>query len=62
MEGKVLEVAVSDIAIKSLEQIYEYGIETFSLTSATIYLEELITKIEELSINYLLSRVSLFAD
>jgi plasmid stabilization system protein ParE len=54
MEGEILEVAFSDQALKSLHQIYEYGIETFSLTSATVYLDELVEKIESLSENYLL--------
>ena len=54
MEGQVLEVVISDMALLSLEQIYEYGIETFAYTAATVFIEELILQIEQLSVNYLL--------
>ena len=54
MEGKILEVVFSGMAFKSLEQIHEYGIETFSLKSATVFLDELICEIESLNINYLI--------
>ena len=54
MEGQILEVVVSDMALTSLEQIYDYGIETFSYTAATVFIEELILLIEQLSTNYLL--------
>ena len=40
------------MALKSLEDIYEYGIETFAYTAATVFIEELIDIIEELSQNY----------
>ena len=49
MEGQILEVAISQLALKSLEKIYEYGIETFAFTAATFFIEELISRIEELS-------------
>jgi toxin ParE1/3/4 len=48
MEGQILEVVISDMALKSLEQIYEYGIETFAYTAATVI------RIEDLSEKYLL--------
>jgi len=54
MESQVLEVVISDMALISLEQVYEYGIETFAFTAATVFIEELILLIEELSGNYLL--------
>lgn len=54
MESQTLEVAVSDMALKSLEQIYEYGIETFAYAAAMVFIEELIKLIEQLSENYLL--------
>ncbi|MDB5144762.1 MAG: hypothetical protein JWQ66_3475 [Mucilaginibacter sp.] len=54
MESQVLEVVVSDMALISLEQIYEYGIETFAYAAATVFIEELILQIEQLSVNYLL--------
>jgi plasmid stabilization system protein ParE len=54
MESKTLEVVVSDLALKSLEQIYEYGIETFAFNAATIFIEELTERIEQLSTEYLL--------
>ena len=54
MESHPLEVVISDLALISLEQVYEYGIETFAFTAATIFVEELISHIESLNINYLL--------
>ncbi|MEO6849081.1 MAG: type II toxin-antitoxin system RelE/ParE family toxin [Mucilaginibacter sp.] len=54
MEGQILEVVISDMALTSLEQVYEYGIETFAFTAATVFIEELILHIEQLSINYLI--------
>ena len=54
MEGQILEVVISDMALISLEQVYEYGIETFAYTAATVFIEELIFRIEQLSVNYLL--------
>jgi toxin ParE1/3/4 len=53
MEGQILEVAISEMALTSLEKVYEYGIETFALTAATIFIEELISRIEQLSTSYL---------
>ena len=41
MESQILEVVVSDMALTSLEQIYEYGIETFAYTAATVLLKNL---------------------
>lgn len=52
MEGQTLEVVISDMALKSLEHIYEYGIETFAFTAATVFIEDLIQHIEELSVYY----------
>jgi toxin ParE1/3/4 len=54
MEGQILEVVISDMALKSLEQIYEYGIETFAYTAATVFIEEFFIRIEDLSEKYLL--------
>ncbi len=54
MESQKLEVVISDMALISLEQVYEYGIETFAYTAATVFIDELIFRIEQLSINYLL--------
>lgn len=54
MEIQAREIAVSDMALQSLEQVYEYGIETFAYAAATVFIEELIRLIEELSENYLL--------
>jgi toxin ParE1/3/4 len=54
MESQIREVVISDVALISLEQIYEYGIETFAFTAATVFIEELILRIEQLSTNYLL--------
>lgn len=49
MEGQIREVVISDLALISLEKIYEYGIETFAFTAATVFIEELILRIEHLS-------------
>ncbi len=54
MESQIREVVISDMALISLEQIYEYGIETFAYTAATVFIEELTLHIEQLSANYLL--------
>jgi plasmid stabilization system protein ParE len=54
MEGQILQVVISDLALKSLEQIYDYGSETFSFAAATVFIEQLILLIENLSENYLL--------
>ncbi len=48
MEGQTHEVVISTLALKSLEQIYEYGIETFAITAATVFIDELIARIEHL--------------
>jgi len=53
MEGQILEVVISEVALDSLERVYEYGIETFAITAATIFIEELISRIESLSTNFL---------
>jgi plasmid stabilization system protein ParE len=53
MESQVLKVEISDKALQSPEKIYEYGIETFAFTAATIFIEELIQRIENLSSEYL---------
>lgn len=55
MESEIFEVAISETALISLEQIYEYGIETFAFAAATVFIEELILCIEQLSVNYLLN-------
>lgn len=54
MESQKLEVVISDLALISLEQVYEYGIEMFAYAAATVFIDELIFRIEQLSINYLL--------
>jgi toxin ParE1/3/4 len=54
MEGQILPVVISDQALISLEQIYLYGISTFAYTAATVFIEELIAKMESLSTGYLL--------
>ena len=53
MEGQILEVAISEVALDSLERVYEYGVETFAITAATVFIEELILRIEGLSASYL---------
>ena len=54
METQILKVVTSDEAIVSLEKIYEYGIETFAYTAATIFIDELLIRIENLSTSYLM--------
>lgn len=53
MEVKIRPVVVSDLAIESLESIYTYGLETFSYSSATVFIEELYDRINQLSSDYL---------
>jgi toxin ParE1/3/4 len=52
MEVEEREVVVSDLALRSLEDIYEYGIETFTINAANIFIEELFIKIVQLSMRY----------
>ncbi len=54
MEAKIREVVVSDNALQSLEQIYDYGVETFAFNAATLYIEELYNRIYQLSTEYLM--------
>ncbi len=54
MEVKVKEIVISDIALISLESIFIYGIETFSLASASVFIDEINLKIESLAKNYLI--------
>jgi plasmid stabilization system protein ParE len=54
VESQIRKVVISNIAIHSLEQIYEYGIETFAYNAATVFIEELYDRIDQLSTGYLL--------
>ncbi|HVS94109.1 MAG TPA: type II toxin-antitoxin system RelE/ParE family toxin [Mucilaginibacter sp.] len=54
MEGETLEVAISDLALHSLYHIYEYGVETFALNAANIFIDELYERIYALSDDYLI--------
>jgi plasmid stabilization system protein ParE len=53
MEVENRPVVISDLDIESLENIYAYGIETFSRSSATVFIEELYVQINLLSSEYL---------
>lgn len=53
MEIETRPVVISDLAIESLENIYLYGIETFSYSSATVFIDELYAQITDLSAKYL---------
>ena len=53
-ESKVREVVISEIALESLEQIYDYGIQTFAYTAATVFIEELYNRINQISTNFLI--------
>lgn len=53
MEGETFEVVISSLALNSLQQIYEYGVETFALNAANIFIDELYEHIYSLSENYL---------
>ena len=54
MEVEIKEVVISDIALISLENIFIYGMETFSLASASVFIDELNLKIQSLAKNYLI--------
>lgn len=60
MEVETKEVVISDIALISLENIFIYGMETFSLASASVFIDELNLKIKSLSKNYLIHPESRF--
>jgi plasmid stabilization system protein ParE len=60
MEVEIRPVVVSDLAIESLENIYTYGLETFSYASATLFIEELYLRINRLSSEYLLHPICRF--
>ncbi|MCF2490461.1 type II toxin-antitoxin system RelE/ParE family toxin [Dyadobacter sp. CY347] len=53
MEIEVREVVVSQEALLSLEEIFVYGIETFSYGSASVFVDEIQASIQGLSKNYL---------
>lgn len=53
MEIEIRPVVISDLAIESLETIYAYGLETFSYPSATVFIEGLYDRINQLSCEYL---------
>ena len=53
MEAEIREVVISGHALVSIEDIYSYGIETFSYASATVFVNELIVQINKLSNDYL---------
>ncbi len=53
MEGKTFEVVISELALQSLQQVYEYGVETFALSAANIFIDELYDRIYRLSTDYL---------
>lgn len=53
MEKEVREVVISEVAVKSLEHIYVYGIENFAYSAATVFLEELQSRIQLLSTDFL---------
>ncbi|MHA4741837.1 type II toxin-antitoxin system RelE/ParE family toxin [Dyadobacter sp. MSC1_007] len=60
MEIEIREVVISDLAIESLENIYSYGLETFSFSSATVFIEELYSRINSLSSDYHLHPICRF--
>ncbi|MGX5852308.1 type II toxin-antitoxin system RelE/ParE family toxin [Dyadobacter jiangsuensis] len=53
MEVEIRPVVISDLAIESLGNIYIYGLETFSYSSATVFVEELYVRLNQLSSEYL---------
>jgi toxin ParE1/3/4 len=53
VEVEIREVVISREALLSLEDIYTYGIETFSYGSASLFIDELYTRIQDLSKHYL---------
>ncbi|WP_439555603.1 type II toxin-antitoxin system RelE/ParE family toxin [Dyadobacter sp.] len=53
MEAEIREVKFSQQALSSLEHIYEYGCETFSPASSSVFIDELISKVKTLSTDFL---------
>ncbi len=53
MEVEIRPVVIGDLAVESLENIYAYGLETFSYSSATVFIEELYNRINQRSSEYL---------
>ncbi|WP_159469041.1 type II toxin-antitoxin system RelE/ParE family toxin [Dyadobacter sp. 3J3] len=53
MEDEILEVVISEQSLLSLEEIFIYGIETFSFASASTFLDELNLQIQSLCKEYL---------
>ncbi len=52
MEIEIRQVVISNIALTSLENIFQYGTETFSIASASVFIDEMNSKIQSLSNNY----------
>ncbi|WP_082489379.1 type II toxin-antitoxin system RelE/ParE family toxin [Dyadobacter sp. Leaf189] len=53
MEVEIREVVFSKVAHENLEELYVYGMETFSYSSATDFLDELYAEILKLSSSHL---------
>jgi len=53
VEGEIREVVISDLALRSLQHVYEYGVETFSVNAANVFIDELYDRIYQLSKDYL---------
>lgn len=60
MENEIRQVVISDIAIESLENIFLYGIETFSFNSATVFIEEIYNRIYQLTTDFFLHPICRF--
>lgn len=54
MEVEFKELVISDIALINLENIFIYGMGTFSLASASVFIDELSLKINSLTTSYLI--------
>ena len=52
MEKKIRKVVRSDEVVSDLADIYQYGLETFGVTTANIFLEEINHAIHGLSFQY----------
>jgi toxin ParE1/3/4 len=52
VESKALEVVISELALQSIQKIYEYGVETFAVNAANVFIDELFDHVDTLSTNY----------
>jgi plasmid stabilization system protein ParE len=54
MEKRTREVVYSEQSLKSLQSIFEYGVETFSLDLASIFIDRLYEATQKLTTDFLI--------